>query len=237
MVELNFDTTVADVISTYRAVVENVEIDAASDAERAYGGVVRAKKGGMVEKMAAQMVSIAWNNLGKSRDDLKLSQEKVAIHLQEDYLNNLPPDVAADIRSNLQEYVYNCKVDLHLLVKDKFVLGIECKAFAENAMYKRILADFHLLKMQHPNLHCVLLQLESQLGGDYSDISKATITGSKSSRTLESYFPEAAPHVITLLKGERNVKKPIHKPEHYKELKPESVERAIKVLEGIFSRI
>jgi len=48
------------------------------------------------------------------------------------------------------------------------IMGIECKAYTENAMLKRILVDFTLLKSIVPKANCVLLQLESQLTGDYS---------------------------------------------------------------------
>ncbi|MGR3914728.1 MAG: restriction endonuclease [Gammaproteobacteria bacterium] len=233
--DLNFNVTAEDVISTYRAVVENVEGDALGDATRAYGGVVRAKKGGLVETMAAQMVAIAWKELGRNPDALTLSSAKVSIPLRQEHLNNLPPELRTHIETHLQEYAYKCKVDLHVLVNNQFFMGIECKSYTEIAMYKRILVDFHLLKTQYPGMHCVLLQLESQLGGDYSEIGKETILGSKSGRTLDSYFPGAAPHVITLLEGGRKVNQPIHKPEHYKPLKLESVEKAVKTLKELFA--
>ncbi|MGR3983993.1 MAG: restriction endonuclease [Gammaproteobacteria bacterium] len=233
--DLNFNVTAQDVISTYRAVVENVEDDATSDAKRAYGGVVRAKKGELVETMAAQIVAIAWKESGKNPGALNLSNEKVSIPLRQEYLSALSPEIKTHIETNLQEYAYKCKVDLHVLVNNKFFMGIECKSYTEIAMYKRILVDFHLLKTQYPGLHCVLLQLENQLGGDYSETGKETILGSKSGRTLDSYFPDAVPHVITLLEGDRKVNQPIHKPEHYKPLKLESVEKAVKTLKEIFA--
>lgn len=47
-------------------------------------------------------------------------------------------------------------------------------------MLKRILVDFTLFKQVHPNLKCVLIQVESQLCGDYSSPSKDIILGSHS---------------------------------------------------------
>lgn len=67
---------------------------------------------------------------------------------------------------------YGQKTDVHLYIDGKFVMAIECKAYTENAMMKRILVDFTLLKEVYPNLDCVLLQLESQLGGDYGHFDK-----------------------------------------------------------------
>ena len=89
-------------------------------------------------------------------------------------------------------------------------MGIECKAYTENAMFKRILVDFTLLKQANKSLDCVLFQLESQLGGDYGKISKNIVYGSKSTHTLMSYF-DVDLAIVTLLEGERKVDRPIHK--------------------------
>ena len=97
---------------------------------------------------------------------------------------------------------------------------------------KRILVDFTLLKQVYTNLHCVLLQLESQLGGDYSDFGKKVTLGSYSTHTLLSYF-DIDLNIITLLEGERKVDKPIHKPEFFKELGQESLLEAIEVLKNL----
>lgn len=106
-------------------------------------------------------------------------------------------------------------------------MGVECKTYAENAMLKRILVDYTLLTGTHAGLVCTLFQLESQLGGDYSSLSEGETMGSRSTHTLMSYFPSVNLHIVTLLEGERNISRPIHKPEHFKELKPENLDRAI----------
>jgi hypothetical protein len=93
-------------------------------------------------------------------------------------------------------------------VDDQFKLAVECKAYTENAMLKRILVDFTLLKQVYPNLKFILLQLESQLGGDYSS-GKIIKYGSPSTHTLLSYF-DIDLNIITLLEGERKVDQPIH---------------------------
>lgn len=94
-------------------------------------------------------------------------------------------------------------------------------------MIKRILTDYTLLKGAHPDLVCTLLQLESQLGGDYSSLSDKETMGSCSTHTLMSFFPKVDLHVVTLLEGERNIQKPVHKPEHFKKLKRKNLDRAI----------
>ena len=94
-------------------------------------------------------------------------------------------------------------------------------------MLKRILIDYRLLKTLFPNLICCLLQLESQLGGQYSQPLSVPQFGSKSTHTLMSYFPEVDLNILTLLEGDRKVDRPIHKAEFRKELKIEVLNHAI----------
>ncbi len=106
-------------------------------------------------------------------------------------------------------------------------MGIECKTYTENAMLKRIMVDFTLLKNVLPNLKCVLLQLESQLAGDYSQVNKKIIYGSHSTHTIMSYF-DVDLYILTLLEGERKVDEPIHQHTYYKELKKDSIPEKYK---------
>lgn len=96
-------------------------------------------------------------------------------------------------------------------------------------MIKRILIDFHLLKMLYPNISCYLFQLESQLGGDYSALPE-TIFGSKSTHSIMSYFESVNLNIITLLRGERDINKPIHK--NFKPLEEYILNKAIKLMEN-----
>ncbi|MGH7950696.1 MAG: hypothetical protein ACREFE_02080 [Limisphaerales bacterium] len=102
-------------------------------------------------------------------------------------------------------------------------------------MMKRILVDFTLLRQVVPDLGWMLFQLESQLTGDYSKVSNPVIFGSKSTHTLLSYF-DIDLYIITLLEGERKVDEPIHKPEFYKELKIEVLEKATSDFQAILKR-
>ena len=120
-----------------------------------------------------------------------------------------------------------------MYIDKKFVIGIECKAYTENAMLKRILVDFHLLKTKYPNLSCYLFQLESQLGGDYSELNRKTF-GSHPTHTLMSYFDDVELKIITFLKGERKINRPIHK--FFKPLEKKQIVYAIKLLAGDLSR-
>lgn len=97
-------------------------------------------------------------------------------------------------------------------------------------MLKRILVDFTLLKTVYPKLKCGLLQLESQLTGDYSQIKKKVILGSHSTHTLMSYF-DVDLNIMTLLEGERKVDEPIHKPDFFKILEVKSLVKTVETIE------
>jgi len=215
------------IIRNYRAVVEVVDHNARESDDRAYGGFVRMAKGKMQELITEQLVRATWAHIGGDADALDINAKKIAIPIRQSYIDRIDePEVAAYIRQNIDNYVYRLAVDKHVFIDGKFVIGIECKAFAENAMLKRILVDFDLLKTQYPDLSCYLFQLESQLGGDYSALTKPAY-GSYSTHTIQSYF-SCDLHIVTLLAGERNINRPIHK--HFKPLKIESLQNAVDIL-------
>lgn len=161
---------------------------------------------------------------------------RILIPIQEDYIEKIEDvEVKEHIEKNLKDYVYPYKPDVLVAVDDKPVLEIECKAYTENAMLKRILVDCTLLKEKYPEMKFILLQLESQLGGDYSEL-KDNPLGSTSTHTLLSHF-DIDLNIITLLKGERYVEKPIHKKEFFKPLTKESLKIAIEEIKEILSKV
>jgi hypothetical protein len=203
---------------------------------RAYGGIVRAGKGALVESMARNLVKIAWADMEQPEERLSFIRKSIPIPLKPDYIEKIRnPEVAKWVRENIQEFHYGIKTDVHINIDGHFVCGVECKAYSENAMMKRILVDFTLLRQVKPELACVLFQLESQLTGDYSQVTKPLIFGSKSTHTLLSYF-DVDLHIITLLDGERKVDAPIHKPKFYKELKFEALEKAALNFQAILKK-
>ena len=210
-----------NLISSYNQVVGGIDEQAAGDTERAYGGVIRAAKGKLVEEMAQHLVMLAWRENGGNPERLTFGDAKrYQLPINSAYIDRLPAEVKQEIAARKNRYFYNVQVDVHIFVDKKLVMGVECKAYAETAMLKRILVDFNLLKSLHPNLICCLLQLESMLGGDYSESVKpnAPALGSPSAHTLMSYFPDVALNILTLLEGERKVDLPIHNPAYFKEL-------------------
>ena len=213
--------------------IQGIDLVALVDEHRAYGGIIRATKGKLLEELCRQLLTVAWSELEGDPQRIAFSNTTIPIPLNVEYIDRIPsPEIRQWIRDNYDDFVFRAQVDVHVIVDDVFVLGIECKAYTENAMLKRILVDFTLLKSKYPDLKCGLIQLESQLTGDYSQIDKRIIFGSHSSHTLMSYF-DVDLEIMTLLKGERKVDEPIHKAEFFKPLEYASVERIIERMKGL----
>lgn len=213
--------------------IQGIDYVARVDQERAYGGIIRSAKGKLLEELCKELVKIAWNELGGEDCRLSFSNKRVDIPLRKEYLNTIKSDeVRQWIVDNYPDFVFKAQVDNHTMIDNQFVLGIECKAYTENAMLKRILVDFTLLKSVYPNLKCGLLQLESQLTGDYSQINKPIIFGSHSSHTLMSHF-DVNLHIMTLLEGERRVDQPIHTAGYFKPLTLDATTRCIEQIKEL----
>ena len=213
--------------------IQGIEYVAQVDQDRAYGGIIRSAKGKLLEELCKELVAIAWDELGGDNKRLSFSNKRVDIPLRKEYINKIKSEeVKKWISDNYPDFVFKAQVDNHTMIDDKFVLGIECKAYTENAMLKRILVDFTLLKSVYKDLKCALLQFESQLTGDYSEIDKPVILGSHSSHTLMSHF-DVDLHIMTLIKGERKVDEPIHKAEFFKPLTYEAVIKCIEHIKSL----
>lgn len=219
---------VDECVDLYDQVVRGVEQKATQSSDRAYGGVVRSYKGKLVEDLAKKLINAAWLVNHNSKSGLSLNdQKKFDIPIKRDYIDKIPDkEIRNYIQQNAENYRLQHGADIHVYVNKAFVLAVECKAFTENAMFKRILVDSHLLKTQFPNLRFALVQLESQLTGDYSKLNEVTY-GSRPTHTLLSHF-DVDIKIFTLLKGERKVDEPIHKPAYYKPLEKSQLRRVIR---------
>lgn len=181
-----------------------------------YGGRLRALKGKLVETLCENMLKQAWQDIGGS-------PERISIERRKYYFT--------DKKGNR----YGLSQDRQVYIDEEFRLLTECKAFAELAMYKRIMVDSHILQSRFPNLRFCLFQLESMLGGDYCQ-NPAHPKGSPGVHVINSFFPHVKLEVITLLDGERRVDEPIHKPEFYKPMTHERVKFALDYFEGVLSK-
>lgn len=219
-----------ELIKAYNSIIKVVDNNANEEEDRAYGGIVRSVKGRLQEHITEEIVNMAWESIGGKNEHLSIDSKKQKIPIQKDYIMQIEDDeVKQYILSNVSDYFFGLSVDKQVYIDKKLVIGIECKAYTENAMIKRILVDFSLLKTIFPNISCYLFQLESQLGGDYCDLSEISF-GSKSTHTLMSYFPKVKLNIFTFLKGERKVDEPIHKERYFKPLEKIRIEKAILLL-------
>lgn len=226
------DQAINEIIDKYTACVRKVDSDAKSVSANdggSYGGHIRKVKGNLQEHITECLVKIAWLGLDQPLERLTLDKRKVDIPIKNEYVNGIKSQqVKQHIKSKIENYVYKLSVDKHVYVDGNFVMAIECKSYTENAMIKRILVDFDLLLSQYPNISCYLFQLENQLGGDYSNLNKISY-GSYPTHTIQSYF-NVSLNIITLLEGERNINKPIHKNEHFKPLYRKPLKDAVEIL-------
>lgn len=223
---------IQQIINAYNKLIRGIDQKAKDNNDRAYGGIVRAGKGTLVESIAKTLVSLAWDSIGGNANNLSFETERIKIPIKEGFVSKINiAEVRDYVKNNIKEYFYGLKTDLHVFVNNNFVLAVECKAYTENAMLKRILVDFTLLKTVFPKLDFVLLQLESQLGGDYSNLTKLTY-GSAPTLTLLSYF-DINLNIITLLKGERKVDEPIHVSGYQKQLTEDGLKNSLQVFQSI----
>lgn len=231
-----FKKDIQAIIDAYEYLVRGIDKKAKADkTARAYGGIVRAGKGKLVESIAEQIILITWKSLGRDPARISFQKHTIKVPIKRRYTNKIKnPEVKKYILANIDRYYYGLKTDVCINIDGNFVSGVECKAYTENAMLKRILVDFFLRKEISPNLDCVLFQLESQLGGDYSEL-KDTTFGSLPTHTLLSYF-DINLHIITLLAGERKVDKPIHKTEYYKPLTKENLYKSIQTFKSLLEK-
>lgn len=194
---------------------------------RALGGVLRASKGHLQEWITEEIVMAALvfgANINRSR--IKIDSAKIPVKVRTDYRPLDPhPTVQRALQFDRSRYYFKASVDRHIWLDGKFICGIECKAYTENAMLKRILVDFRLLKTVHPGITPMLFQLESMLGGDYHTCMWPC-EGSESTHTLLSHFPDVPLHIVTLLQGERKVDRPLHR--FPKQLTLQALESAVE---------
>ena len=218
--------TIDDLLNVYNLLVENIYFRV-QDKKRATGGVERSVKGSFVEAFARGLIRRAWFDLVGTINDIRVDKGSVTVSLKKDYLKRVKDREIVDyIQKNIENYSYKFKIDVPVYIKENLVMAVECKSYTENAMIKRILIDGSFVKEVSPEAEIVLFQLESQLGGDYSDIFKERKFGSTSTHTLMSYFDYTL-HILTLLEGDRDVNRPIHKREFFKSMKRETLENAL----------
>ncbi|MGR4001500.1 MAG: hypothetical protein OD811_06940 [Alphaproteobacteria bacterium] len=215
--------------------------EAAMSEGRATGGTQRAVKKELVEDIGKRLVEATWVANGYLKGELDFRTQKYPIPAQENYIERILENAhSSEERNALRRVItsrnYLLNQDISVYRKEDFVLSVECKAFAENAMLKRIMVDAWLMKhaliSRFPRLKFVLVQLENQMGGDYGEVNKPRKFGSPQSHAIMSYF-DVELHIITLLEGKREVNRPIHKAEYFKPLKEGPLMVAVQQLQKL----
>ncbi len=213
----------------YKSIVDLYEdgIHSMYDNKR-QGGKDRSSKGALTENILEAIVHLAWHKIGGKTHCLYIAKRRVNVPIDADYVRNLTPESTRNhVKQDVEGYFYRIELDKGVEIDNNLVLAIECKSYTENAMLKRVLKDFELASIADPKLIFCLFQLENALGGDYGDPNKPEYLGSKSTHTLLSHSPKVKLEIITLLDGNRNSKREIHDPDHFKELPIENVETCV----------
>ncbi|PJB49542.1 MAG: hypothetical protein CO103_05115, partial [Chloroflexi bacterium CG_4_9_14_3_um_filter_45_9] len=175
-----------------RAILESQKLYAGRRAKDT-SGAVRYTKGKIVEDITKDIVKVAWSKISDDENRLKMDKGKVIIKTNDE--------------------IYRLSQDIHVYIDGIFRISVECKSYTEVAMYKRVLFDASLLKSAVHTIDAFfIVQLENFLGGDYGQ--RVKVRGSESVITLNRLFPEVNMNVITLLDGDRDINKPLHKPEY-----------------------
>jgi hypothetical protein len=216
-------------IAVYNKLVKGIDDEANMSQDRAYGGIIRSGKGKLVEKIASNLVEIAWVDvLNQKLSRMEINKKKIPIGIKDDYIERISnPEVRDYVASHKDDLIYKFGTDVQVYIDQRLVLPIECKAYTENAMLKRILFDAKLMKESMGINTYYLVQLESQLGGDYCKLNDVTY-GSPATHALLSHV-DVDLKIITLLKGERMVDRPIHKTEFFKELEMIQLKKAVNL--------
>jgi hypothetical protein len=76
-------------INAYEFVVKGIDTKAQEIEDRAYGGIIRANKGILVENLAKSLIEIAWKDLGREPSRLSFEKEIVKIPIKREYLKRI----------------------------------------------------------------------------------------------------------------------------------------------------
>ena len=120
-----------EIINAYNALVSGIDEKAHEDnSGRAYGGIVRAGKGKIVESIAKELVRLAWKELKQKPERLEIIGTQIKIPIERSYLNRIKDDeIKEHIKRNLKNYVYPYKSDVLVAIDGKYIFEIECKTF------------------------------------------------------------------------------------------------------------
>lgn len=190
------------------------------------GGKIRGAKGRLVERLANSIVRLVWDDvLLQSHDRLQINNEKEKIYVKDSDLflqrQRLDDSARDRIINHFDTVYYDFGTDVHVKVDGQLAVAIECKAYTETAMLKRIIFDSMLMDEALPDATHCLFQLEAAFSDDQYNVLM-----SHHSHNID---------VLTLLDGKRNSQKPIHREAFFKELTKERLITVIEYFEDVLS--
>lgn len=197
---------------------------------KSFGGAMRSLKGKFVEELCEELVRLSWAKLGCAPGRLSFSKAKVSASVSSGYIKRISEFADPKVVDQLKKAGYRCKLDKHVMIDDELVLAVECKSYTEISMLKRIAVDFDIVLSEHRDMGCVLFQLESQLGGNYCDQVTKSEQYSASAAAVLSRFSHVDLNIITMLEGERTVKRPIH--EYPKPVTEQAIHQCIATMQS-----
>jgi len=111
-----YSKDIQSLINAYEFLVKGIDTRAKESEDRAYGEIIRAGKGMLVESLAKSLIEIAWKELGKKLNRLSLDKEIVKIPLKKEYINRIKNPEVKKIHNRTYERIllstknrYPCK--------------------------------------------------------------------------------------------------------------------------------
>lgn len=77
------------IIDDYNKVILSIEEKARASSKRAYGGIIRAEKGRLVEKIGKELIKIAWDDLGMEQERISFRKKIIRIPLKAEYIKRV----------------------------------------------------------------------------------------------------------------------------------------------------
>lgn len=211
--QTEYEKSLLSIIDDYNARIDGLSSMVKQEKRkgRKIGGVLRSFTGKMTEDITESLVLAALiHRAGIHPSRIAIDKKRVRIPIVENYTPIETNENFKQTFSSIRNSIYfGASVDKHIWIDGELRCGIECKAYAENAMLKRILVDFQLLRTVYPSMVPFLFQLENFLGGDYGKCEQYCY-GSDSTHTLLSHFSDIPLRIVTLLEGDRVVDKPFY---------------------------
>ncbi len=115
---------IKNIVNAYNLLVKGIEQKANDDDDRAFGGVIRAGKGLMVENITQLLLGIAWEELGGNSERINFKKQTKKLPIKKEYIDKIEDlEVKRYILENLDNYFYTLKADVHCNIDNDLVFS------------------------------------------------------------------------------------------------------------------